>query len=75
MSSLSSLSSTSARPSIADPATDMPTVCIPLPEDGAAGGETRGARKGGALRWIATALFFAGGLSLLALLLIQLAGF
>ena len=53
----------------------MPTVCIPLPEDGASGSETQGARKGGALRWIATALFFAGGLSLLALLLIQLAGF
>ena len=78
MSSLSSLSShpsTSSGQSIPDPATDMPTVWIPLQDDGAKDGQDASARKGDTLRWIATALFFVGGLALLALLIIQMSGF
>ena len=72
MSSLSSLSShpsTSSGKSTADPATDMPTVWIPLQDDGAQSGQDASARKGDALRWIATALFLLGGLILLAALI------
>ena len=72
MSSLSSLSShpsTSPGQSIPDPATDMPTVWIPLQDDGAKDGQDASARKGDALRWIATALFLLGGLILLAALI------
>ncbi len=78
MSSLSSLSShpsTSSGQSIPDPATDMPTVWIPLQDDGAKCGQIEDARKSDTLRWIATALFFVGGLALLALLIIQMSGF
>ena len=69
---MSSLSSTSAssRGSIADPATDLPTVWVPLTSEGADSGEGQRARKSDVLRWIATALFFVGGLALLALLII-----
>ena len=72
---MSSLSSASTKPSIADPATDMPTIWIPLQADIVSSGEGRTTQKGGALRWIATALFFVGGLALLALLIIQMGGF
>ena len=53
----------------------MPTVWIPLQDDGAKDGQAERARKGDTLRWIATALFFVGGLALLALLIIQMSGF
>lgn len=72
---MSSLSSTSSHPSttsgksIPDPATDTPTVWIPLQDDGAKSGQIERARKGDALRWIATALFLLGGLILLAALI------
>ena len=74
MSSLSSTSShpsTSPRESIPDPATDMPTVWIPLRdgEAGAGSAEVESAPKGGMLRWIAIALFFLGGMILLAALI------
>lgn len=72
MSSLSSLSShpsTSSGESVPDPATDMPTVWIPLQDDGAQSGQDASVRKGDTLRWIATALFLLGGLILLAALI------
>ncbi len=75
MSSLSS-TSTSSRGSIADPATDLPTVWVPLTADGADSEADQRARTSDVRRLIAIALFFAGGLSLLALLIIiQFSGF
>jgi hypothetical protein len=69
---MSSLSSTSASSSgsIADPATDLPTVWVPLSAEETESEAGQRARKRDVRRWIATALFFVGGLALLALLII-----
>ena len=69
MTSLTSTPSPSI-PSIPDPATDMPTVWVPLSLGETERDGVQSARKRDLGRLIAIILFFAGGISLLALLII-----
>lgn len=69
MTSLTSTPSPSI-PSIPDPATDMPTVWVPLSVARTESEDVQPARKRDLGRLIAIVLFFAGGISLLALLII-----